>query len=636
MKKRVNYKIVVYLLSAFLFFWLMPSIVLATDVEEVGIDSEAETDTDDENVYSYDAEETESVQSVFQDEVENESSEDYDEYLTGECTGYGVPISNTEDVEYSDIPIDIYDAVTTVPTESEAYEKMIALKTNYPEGMFWTNYDYYEWKGGIFTGGYGCAGFAFMLSDEAFGNLPSRIVYDYTFDKVHVGDILRVNNDKHSVVVMEKYDDYVVLAEGNYGNTIHWGRIMTADQVVNATYLMTRYPVGTFSPAYTLSFDCNGGFSSLSNKLLEAGDKYIIPPSVPRKIKSVFLGWSTSKTASAPQYSIGDVISINKNTILYAVWERKEKVISSTKFPAEYEVTVENDIEYYSFKPITTGKYTFKSSGDIDLNVYSPRIILYDDEGKQLAIKDYSRIIGKPGYKLELSYQLEAGREYVVGICNFYEKNDMTIKMEVSTDAMISSYDPLYKGIIKDEVSGTLYYVNNGEVDWNCTSLIKDSDTGKWFYVKSGQVDLGYVGLAKNIANGNWYYVNKGEISWKYNGLAKNPANNRWYYVTKGEIDWKYNGLAKNPANNRWYYVTKGEIDWKYCGLAKNSANGNWYYVKNGEIDFKFTGIAKNAANGNYYYVNKGQLDWKYNNAKVYDSATKSYYKVVNGVATKL
>ena len=37
------------------------------------------------------------------------------------------------------------------------YEKMISKQNEYPEGMRWTNENFYAWKGGIFSGGYGCA-----------------------------------------------------------------------------------------------------------------------------------------------------------------------------------------------------------------------------------------------------------------------------------------------------------------------------------------------------------------------------------------------------------------------------------------------------------------------------------------------
>ena len=118
---------------------------------------------------------------------------------------------------------------------------MIAFKEDYPEGMTWTNDNFYEWKGGIFSDGFGCAGFAFMLSDAAFGTLPART--HENISDIKVGDILRVNNDSHSVIVLEVNDNGVVIAEGNYNSSLHWGRTISWSSLENTlTYVMTRYP----------------------------------------------------------------------------------------------------------------------------------------------------------------------------------------------------------------------------------------------------------------------------------------------------------------------------------------------------------------------------------------------------------
>ncbi len=126
-------------------------------------------------------------------------------------------------------------------TELSVYNAMISLEDEYPEGMEWTNDNYYRWKGGIYSGGYGCAGFAFRLSDEAFGSL--RATKHTDVNNIKVGDILRVNDNTHSVIVLEVSDDRIVIAEGNYNYSIHWGRTMTRTQLENnCDYVMTRWP----------------------------------------------------------------------------------------------------------------------------------------------------------------------------------------------------------------------------------------------------------------------------------------------------------------------------------------------------------------------------------------------------------
>lgn len=133
------------------------------------------------------------------------------------------------------------------PTEQEVYDAIIALKTDYPEGMRWTNDDYYR-SAAMGRGGYGCEAFALICSDTAFGDLPVRYYYpeayspDQLYDMLRVGDMIRIN-ESHTVVVLEKYDDHIVITEGNYNSSIHWGRTMTRSSL-EASYfwVRTRYP----------------------------------------------------------------------------------------------------------------------------------------------------------------------------------------------------------------------------------------------------------------------------------------------------------------------------------------------------------------------------------------------------------
>ena len=134
-----------------------------------------------------------------------------------------------ENIEYKAVPLD----------SSTVYNAMIELQSSYPEGTPWTNDYYYGWHGGIYSGGFGCVGFAFMLSDAAFGSARARIYYDAS--SVRVGDIVRINGDTHSVIVLEVRSDSVIVAEGNFNYSVHWGREISMDSLANADYFITRY-----------------------------------------------------------------------------------------------------------------------------------------------------------------------------------------------------------------------------------------------------------------------------------------------------------------------------------------------------------------------------------------------------------
>ena len=159
---------------------------------------------------------------------------------------------------------------STIPTPTEVYERMIALKDDdrYKEGTTWTNYepypnttgDDYHWQGGPLNGtnisAVGCVAFAFILSDTAFGQLKARMYSagEFSYEDIKVGDILRVSNDAHTVIVLEVSDVGVVVAEGNistgdHKGRVHWGRAIPKDEVMsNTSHYITRYPEGYISP----------------------------------------------------------------------------------------------------------------------------------------------------------------------------------------------------------------------------------------------------------------------------------------------------------------------------------------------------------------------------------------------------
>jgi len=141
--------------------------------------------------------------------------------------------------------------------EAAAYQTMLQMSGTYAEGMVWPNSaaTYYAWKGGIWRGGYGCASFAFRLSDAAFGERKAKMIMvdgnrsnvnDVIRSWMHVGDIIRTDSDgmrdAHSVVVMKKTATGIVVAEGNYGGKVHWGRMISYKELTSILcYVVTRY-----------------------------------------------------------------------------------------------------------------------------------------------------------------------------------------------------------------------------------------------------------------------------------------------------------------------------------------------------------------------------------------------------------
>lgn len=155
---------------------------------------------------------------------------------TTEATSTAKTTSGTDRQTY------VIDGITSGMTSREVsvYHKLTAMTRYYPEGKRFDSTNWYRWNGGVFSGGFGCSAFAFLMSDAAFGSAPARRHTD--FGKIRVGDIIRMEYNSHSVIVMKVVGDTIVIAEGNYGGTVHWGRLITRSDVRRTgTYVMTRY-----------------------------------------------------------------------------------------------------------------------------------------------------------------------------------------------------------------------------------------------------------------------------------------------------------------------------------------------------------------------------------------------------------
>ena len=182
--------------------------------------------------------------------------------LSSQSAAYAwdTPAPEADYMEESTFGLDARGDTSLTPTG--VYEAMSVLKSNekFKEGVKWDNfYPYsdsgYQWKGGPLDGAnisaVGCVAFAFELSDTAFGNLPARMYAagQFAYENIKVGDILRVNGDAHTVIVLQVSDAGVVVAEGNYNGTVHWGRAISKGEVMSSTsHYITRYPENYIPP----------------------------------------------------------------------------------------------------------------------------------------------------------------------------------------------------------------------------------------------------------------------------------------------------------------------------------------------------------------------------------------------------
>ena len=126
---------------------------------------------------------------------------------------------------------------------SEAYvlDVINSMRYSYPEGMVWSLDNSYH-SDALNIMGAGCAGFALLCSDMAFGDLPITAEHS-DFHAIKVGDMVKTDYGRHTVVVLEKRADSIVVTEGNYNGLIHWDREFYRAELEAGNFTVTtRYP----------------------------------------------------------------------------------------------------------------------------------------------------------------------------------------------------------------------------------------------------------------------------------------------------------------------------------------------------------------------------------------------------------
>lgn len=119
------------------------------------------------------------------------------------------------------------------------------LRETYPEGTRWGNDKEYYCEANYITG-YGCVSLVFQFSDKLFGKKALFKEFDdFTNieNEINIGDIIRLNGDSHSVMVIDKNEGGVTIVEGNYNGAVHWDRYISYEELKQiGNYYSTRYP----------------------------------------------------------------------------------------------------------------------------------------------------------------------------------------------------------------------------------------------------------------------------------------------------------------------------------------------------------------------------------------------------------
>ena len=214
--------------------------------------------------------------------------------------------------------------------ETDVYNRLMERQymEGYTEGTPWTDgtnsyvntVEFFGYPVGWFTGT-GC--FAFMTDMMEYASnyeYPIRKV-EGTYEnlpEIHIGDGLRLNNNGHSVLVIEVHEDghTVTVAEGNFNNSVHWGRtIDLADPSNGFTYLATFWPEQ--EPAVTITIG-EYGYATF----YYTNSSYVIPEGV---------------EAKAVENISGNILNL--------------MTLDSGIIPAGYAVILEGEPGEYTFEP---------------------------------------------------------------------------------------------------------------------------------------------------------------------------------------------------------------------------------------------------------------------------------------------
>lgn len=96
---------------------------------------------------------------------------------------------------------------------------------------------------GMQVAGYQCHGFALKVAQDLYGSLKNW-KYVESYRTIHAGDVIRINNNTHTIIVTKVYSGSIQYADCNSTGDcqIQWGKTMSKQALRKAfTYMYTKY-----------------------------------------------------------------------------------------------------------------------------------------------------------------------------------------------------------------------------------------------------------------------------------------------------------------------------------------------------------------------------------------------------------
>ena len=128
-------------------------------------------------------------------------------------------------------------------TEENVHAMLDELKEKYPDGSTWGTND--RWSSPVMGNGRECAGYAFMVSDKIFGNLPKRKI---DVQDIRPGDVIDIRTENgenfHWAIATSTVQDdgFISVTSGNVNGSVRWDSWYDTDIENGYWNVYTRYP----------------------------------------------------------------------------------------------------------------------------------------------------------------------------------------------------------------------------------------------------------------------------------------------------------------------------------------------------------------------------------------------------------
>ena len=382
------------------------------------------------------------------------------------------------------------------------------------------------------------------------------------------------------------------------------------------TYVQLKY-----STKYTITYNANGGTGAPSAQVKYYGENISLTTGKPERENYNFLGWATTPSATASEYSSGSTYSKNASVTLYAVWQQTVELWVFSSFSAVAYGTfdvyingtkVADDVENYSVSwPIGTSysisdikaysgyAYRGLNYGSLSGNIYM------DDEYPGI---DFVHL--KFSAKYTISYNANGGTGAPSAQIK-YEGENITLSSQkptrsgyvfdgwaTSSSATASEY---YSGsTYSQDTSITLYAV------WKTVQQGWKQVNGAWYYYDSN----GNVVTGLQQINGKYYYFDKSTGAEKVGWVVD---NGKYYYFSPTDGTMTTGWLLYNGK----YYFFDRNTGVEKVGFVYDGGKCYYFDKNNGEekVGWVLDG-------GYYYYFSPTDgtitLGWLLYNGKYY------------------